>query len=173
MLGRQNIEQIADAIAYDYARSFGRADSGQVIRALLTDRLLRAWLKEHPEGLSTAFITIPIQMNTSQRRPRRHTNACAPSFNPICADNDATGVGGWRNQAILPAYGGLMSSDALPVSPRLLALSQQLGLGNQEILPIFWFDVLAQGAPLVEPLPHARPGCEHNLGVSIWRRASP
>jgi O-methyltransferase involved in polyketide biosynthesis len=55
--------QIADAIRYDYARSFGRPESGQVIRALLTDRVLRVWLREHPggqvvalgEGLETQF----------------------------------------------------------------------------------------------------------------------
>ena len=55
--------QIADAIKYDYARSFGQPESGQVIRALLSDRLLRAWLQYHPggqvvalgEGLETQF----------------------------------------------------------------------------------------------------------------------
>jgi len=55
--------QIADAIKYDYARSFGRPESGQVIRALLTDQVLRAWLDDHPggqvvalgEGLETQF----------------------------------------------------------------------------------------------------------------------
>jgi O-methyltransferase involved in polyketide biosynthesis len=55
--------RIADAIDYDYARSFGKPEEGQVIRALLTDRLLRAWLHAHPggqvaalgEGLETQF----------------------------------------------------------------------------------------------------------------------
>lgn len=55
--------RIADAIKYDYARSFGRPESGQVIRALLSDQLLRAWLQDHPggqvvalgEGLETQF----------------------------------------------------------------------------------------------------------------------
>ncbi|MBN1874621.1 MAG: class I SAM-dependent methyltransferase [Anaerolineae bacterium] len=55
--------QIADAIEYDYARSFGRPESGQVIRALLTDQILRAWVQDHPggqvvalgEGLETQF----------------------------------------------------------------------------------------------------------------------
>ena len=55
--------QIADAIRYDYVRSFGRPESGQVIRALLSDQLLRAWLQDHPggqvvalgEGLETRF----------------------------------------------------------------------------------------------------------------------
>ena len=55
--------RIADAIAYDYARSFGQPESGHVIRALLSDRLLRAWLHAHPggqvvalgEGLETQF----------------------------------------------------------------------------------------------------------------------
>jgi O-methyltransferase involved in polyketide biosynthesis len=50
-------------VRYDYARSFGRPESGQVIRALLSDQLLRAWLQDHPggqvvalgEGLETQF----------------------------------------------------------------------------------------------------------------------
>lgn len=57
---------IADAIAYDYARSFGNPEEGQVIRALLTDRLLRSWLHDHPagqvvalgEGLETQFYRV-------------------------------------------------------------------------------------------------------------------
>jgi O-methyltransferase involved in polyketide biosynthesis len=55
--------RVADGIAYDYARSFGRPGSGQVVRALLVDRLLRGWLRRHPggqvvalgEGLETQF----------------------------------------------------------------------------------------------------------------------
>lgn len=55
--------QIADAIRYDYAYHFGRPESGQVIRALLSDNLLRDWLLHHPggqvvalgEGLETQF----------------------------------------------------------------------------------------------------------------------
>jgi O-methyltransferase involved in polyketide biosynthesis len=47
--------QIADAIAYDYARSFGRPESGQVVRALLTDQLLRAWLGAHRGGQVVAL----------------------------------------------------------------------------------------------------------------------
>lgn len=55
--------QIADAIAYDYARSFGPPESGQVIRARLSDQVLREWLQQHPggqvvalgEGLETQF----------------------------------------------------------------------------------------------------------------------
>ena len=47
--------QIADAIKYDYARSFGQPESGQVIRALLSDRLLRAWLQYHPGGQVVAL----------------------------------------------------------------------------------------------------------------------
>lgn len=54
---------IVDAIQYDYARSFGRPESGHVIRALLTDQVMRAWLQDHPggqvvalgEGLETQF----------------------------------------------------------------------------------------------------------------------
>lgn len=54
---------IADAIDYDYARSFGRPDSAHAIRAKKIDDLLRTWLREHPfgqvvalgEGLETQF----------------------------------------------------------------------------------------------------------------------
>lgn len=47
--------RIADAIAYDYKRSFGKPEAGQVARALLTDRLLRAWLAIHPDGQVVAL----------------------------------------------------------------------------------------------------------------------
>jgi O-methyltransferase involved in polyketide biosynthesis len=54
---------IADAIDYDYARSFGRPDSAHAVRAKKIDGLLRAWLRDHPggqvvalgEGLETQF----------------------------------------------------------------------------------------------------------------------
>ena len=66
--------QIADAIKYDYARSFGRPESGQVIRALLSDQLLRAWLQDHPGGqvvaLGEGLMTI--------RTPRGDAHAPAP-----------------------------------------------------------------------------------------------
>jgi len=42
--------RIADAIAFDYRRTFGRPTSGQVVRALLTDELIRAWIRVHPGG---------------------------------------------------------------------------------------------------------------------------
>lgn len=42
--------RIADAINYDYARSFGKPELGQVVRACLTDHLLRQWLTIHPGG---------------------------------------------------------------------------------------------------------------------------
>ena len=47
--------QIADAIQYDYARSFGRPESGHVVRALLSDGCLRGWLREHPGGQVVAL----------------------------------------------------------------------------------------------------------------------
>jgi O-methyltransferase involved in polyketide biosynthesis len=55
--------KIADAINYDYARNFGKPTSRHVFRALAIDRLLRAWLRQHPggqvvglgEGLETQF----------------------------------------------------------------------------------------------------------------------
>jgi enterochelin esterase-like enzyme len=46
-----------------------------------------------------------------------------------------------------------MTGDALPVSPRLLALSEQLGSDSHEVLTAFWSDILAQGTPLLEPIP--------------------
>ncbi len=55
--------RIADAIDYDYARSFGKPDASHAIRAARFDRVLGAWLKAHPggqvvalgEGLETQF----------------------------------------------------------------------------------------------------------------------
>jgi O-methyltransferase involved in polyketide biosynthesis len=42
--------QIADRIAYDYARLFGKPESGQVMRAVTLDRLIREWSNHHPDG---------------------------------------------------------------------------------------------------------------------------
>ncbi len=58
--------RIADAIDYDYARSFGKPDFGHVMRALCIDSLLRQWLSHHPggqvvalgEGLETQFYRV-------------------------------------------------------------------------------------------------------------------
>lgn len=55
--------RIADAIDYDYRRSFGRPDFSHALRALLIDGVLRAWLARNPggqvvalgEGLETQF----------------------------------------------------------------------------------------------------------------------
>lgn len=47
--------RIADAIDYDYARSFGKPDFGHVIRALILDRALRDWLQRHPDGMVIAL----------------------------------------------------------------------------------------------------------------------
>lgn len=47
--------RIADAIDYDYARSFGQPDYRHVHRALVFDRLLREWLHAHPEGQVVAL----------------------------------------------------------------------------------------------------------------------
>lgn len=58
--------QIADQIAYDYARSFGKPEAGQVMRAMTIDGLLRQWSQAHPtgqvvalgEGLETQFYRV-------------------------------------------------------------------------------------------------------------------
>ncbi|MDY0884874.1 class I SAM-dependent methyltransferase [Dongia soli] len=43
--------RIHDALDYDYARSFGKADGTHAARAKLFDRLVRDWLQRHPRGL--------------------------------------------------------------------------------------------------------------------------
>jgi enterochelin esterase-like enzyme len=63
-----------------------------------------------------------------------------------------------------------MIGDALPASPRLLALFQQLGQDNYDVLTTFWFDVLAQGTPLLEPLPDDE---SHLLVTFLWRGHDP
>lgn len=58
--------RLVEAINYDYVRSFGRPGSGQVVRALLSDRLIRIWLQDHRggqvvalgEGLETQFFRV-------------------------------------------------------------------------------------------------------------------
>jgi enterochelin esterase family protein len=63
-----------------------------------------------------------------------------------------------------------MISDTRPVSPRLLALSQELAVDKPVTLTAFWSDILAQGTPLVEPLPDQ----PTNLLVTfLWRASDP
>ena len=58
--------RIADAIDYDYARSFGKPHYAHVNRALAIDDLLRRWIRDHPagqvvglgEGLETQFYRV-------------------------------------------------------------------------------------------------------------------
>ena len=58
--------RIADAIQYDYARSFGAPDFGHPLRSLLIDAALRDWLRQNPggqvvalgEGLETQFLRV-------------------------------------------------------------------------------------------------------------------
>lgn len=58
--------QIADQIAYDYARSFGKPEAGQVMRAMTIDSVLKGWCEAHPtgqvialgEGLETQFYRV-------------------------------------------------------------------------------------------------------------------
>ncbi|HEV2970081.1 MAG TPA: class I SAM-dependent methyltransferase [Pirellulales bacterium] len=47
--------RIADAIEYDYARSFRKPNFGHVLRALCIDGLLRQWLAKHPNGQVVAL----------------------------------------------------------------------------------------------------------------------
>jgi O-methyltransferase involved in polyketide biosynthesis len=55
--------RIADALDYDFERSFGKPDYSHVLRALVLDRALADWLCDHPggqvvalgEGLETQF----------------------------------------------------------------------------------------------------------------------
>lgn len=54
---------IANSIDYDYAHDFGKPETGQVMRAMTLDKLLREWIASHPmgqivalgEGLETQF----------------------------------------------------------------------------------------------------------------------
>lgn len=47
--------QVADAIDYDYAESFGKPDFGHAMRALAIDGVLRDWLAAHPDGQVVAL----------------------------------------------------------------------------------------------------------------------
>src|SRR5688500_10290250 len=58
--------RVADAIAYDYRRSFGKPDFSHALRALIIDGVLRDWLARNPggqvaalgEGLETQFYRV-------------------------------------------------------------------------------------------------------------------
>jgi enterochelin esterase-like enzyme len=63
-----------------------------------------------------------------------------------------------------------MTNDALPISPRLLALSEQLRSDSHEILTAFWSDILAQGTPLLEPIPDDP---TELLVTFLWRAPDP
>src|SRR5262245_18460261 len=73
-------------------------------------------------------------------------------------------------QPILRSRGGVMTTNALPVSPRLLALSEKLASDNSAVLTTFWSDVLAQGTPLLEPLPD---DATYLLVTFLWRAPDP
>lgn len=47
--------RIADAIDYDYERSFGKANFAHALRALVFDDWLRQWLRRHPDGQVVAL----------------------------------------------------------------------------------------------------------------------
>src|SRR5688500_10989483 len=42
--------RIYDSLDYDFARSFGDAEPSHAVRAIESDRLLRAWMAENPGG---------------------------------------------------------------------------------------------------------------------------
>jgi enterochelin esterase-like enzyme len=63
-----------------------------------------------------------------------------------------------------------MASDALPLSPRLQALSEELALGNPAALAAFWSEVVAQGTPLIEPL---EDDPTQVLVTFLWRAPDP
>jgi len=52
------------------------------------------------------------------------------------------------------------------VSPKIMTLKQQLESGNVEALDIFWQRVIAEGTPLIEPIPHDD---DHAFVTFLWR----
>jgi O-methyltransferase involved in polyketide biosynthesis len=47
--------RIADAIDYDFVKSFGKPDSSHALRSIVIDAVLRDWLGRHPGGLVVAL----------------------------------------------------------------------------------------------------------------------
>lgn len=60
-----------------------------------------------------------------------------------------------------------MVAEASPISPSLMALQQELGSGNTGILNTFWRIVMAQGTPLIEPIPDDD---THVLVTFLWQQ---
>src|SRR6185437_9677379 len=64
------------------------------------------------------------------------------------------------------SYAGQGTIQPTPVSPRLVALSKDLGAGNGSALESFWQEVTRQGTPLVETIK----GDQENVLVTfLWR----
>jgi len=69
-----------------------------------------------------------------------------------------------------PSYTAQVTIQKTPVSPRLVALSKDLGAGNGSALESFWQEVTRQGTPLIEPIK----GDERNVLVTfLWRSKEP
>lgn len=52
------------------------------------------------------------------------------------------------------------------VSPRILALKQELGAGNMEALDMFWRGITEEGTPLIEPIPNDD---DYTFVTFLWR----
>src|SRR5690348_15581583 len=60
-----------------------------------------------------------------------------------------------------------MVAEASPISPSLMALQKELESGNTGILHSFWRIVMAQGTPLIEPIPDDE---THVLVTFLWQQ---
>ncbi len=60
-----------------------------------------------------------------------------------------------------------MTTDSLPLSPRLAALQRELGAGRADALEEFWREVATKGTPLVEPTDDGDDS--HVLVTFLWR----
>jgi O-methyltransferase involved in polyketide biosynthesis len=57
--------RIYEELDYDFVQRFGRADGSHALRAIVCDRLLRDWLRDHPDGL---VISLGEGLETQSRR---------------------------------------------------------------------------------------------------------
>ena len=53
-----------------------------------------------------------------------------------------------------------------PISPRIIALKQELESGNMEALDTFWRSITEEGTPLIEPIPQDD---QHAFVTFLWR----
>src|SRR5262245_27718029 len=69
--------------------------------------------------------------------------------------------------AVLLFSNGLAQNQApVSLSPRLAALRAELEAGNRPALDAFWREIVARGAPLIEPIDGDK---EHVLLTFLWR----